>query len=710
MDPSFSKANKCTVAEVEQQIQQLTDKHAKADEFISSKAIYIRVVRSEGPQLSLIDLPGVTHNADQMENIHEVTVKLVEEYIKAEEMVILCVIPAMSDFGNAEVVKLARKYDPEGDRTLGVVTKCDDAAKAEASDIVEKVLMTRPSDVRLEMGFHCVVNRSQKNIEESMSREALWVKEKNIFTNEDRMKRLPKENWGTLRLMEKVAKIQEARVDGCLPKIKEDVRKKIQELHQELRSLPAQPENETDRSRIFNSILSRIRNDLERRIRAEFMSANRADRELTIAPKVASMVQEFRKELLEQNPHWLEEDMIEEVDDAVRTFVTGYTVDNLTGPHVFTNLIKQTFLEEGLLKGSVRELVMDVAAHLRKVVKHVIEVHADINGTICNDLDDKAEECIDQLNVKALDVCEMLADAQQITSTTQGQYMVKLTDFRKLLMQDGDEEEEDLTRALSVAEWHGEKEEKLPAEFKRLVKQAQDEPQRFATLEICASLHVYTRFMIEGFVEMSAKLVKFNMVEQLADKLEEVWREELGGNLEKLFPKDEKVIKKKHDLAKKIEELSGFKDELMSLRPALPPVRRKQTLKERARARGDAKAEEAAARTFIWDFANDIEGKTVKRGKNIRSEKFTLLDVPDLQLSLYPKGDTKASKGFMSLYIDAPTGWQLSYKLTLGDTVKSAEMNMFEESALGWHDFAPGNDSCTKISFELLEATPPQRA
>eukprot|EP00438_Fugacium_kawagutii_P005343 Skav210317 [mRNA] locus=scaffold475:270290:277484:- [translate_table: standard] len=106
-------------------------------------ALYVRVVRSEGPQLSLIDLPGVTHNADQMQNIHEVTVSLVEEYIKPEEMVILCVIPAMSDFGNAEVVKLARKYDPAGIRTLGVVTKCDDAANAEASDVVEKASSLR---------------------------------------------------------------------------------------------------------------------------------------------------------------------------------------------------------------------------------------------------------------------------------------------------------------------------------------------------------------------------------------------------------------------------------------------------------------------------------------------------------------------------------------------------------------------------------------
>ena len=37
-----------------------------------------------------------------------------------------------------EVVKLAREFDPDGVRTLGVVTKCDDAAHAEASDIVEK--------------------------------------------------------------------------------------------------------------------------------------------------------------------------------------------------------------------------------------------------------------------------------------------------------------------------------------------------------------------------------------------------------------------------------------------------------------------------------------------------------------------------------------------------------------------------------------------
>ena len=38
------------------------------------QALYIRVVRREGPQLSLIDLPGVTHNDQEMHDIHEVGV------------------------------------------------------------------------------------------------------------------------------------------------------------------------------------------------------------------------------------------------------------------------------------------------------------------------------------------------------------------------------------------------------------------------------------------------------------------------------------------------------------------------------------------------------------------------------------------------------------------------------------------------------------
>ena len=412
--------------------------------------------------------------------------------------------------------------------------------------------------MRLQLGFHCVVNRSQKNIDEGMSRVDLWNKEKKIFSSE-RLRSLPEDYWGTRRLMEKIAKIQEDRVDACLPKIREAVRQKTVALRNQLRDLPEQTETEADQFRVFNTTLNDIKSDLERRVRAEFMSTEEADRELTIAPRVAGMIQEFRQELLSSNPSWLGEQMITEVEDTVATFVRGYTVDNLTGPQVFVNLIKRVFVEEGLLKDAVGDLVSTVAEHLRTVVQHVVSMHANSSAVLANRLSVKAEDCVDSLMAQARDVCETMAEAQQVTSTTHGEYMVRLTQFRKSwLHQKADSMKKTIAEALMGTKAFDEQE--LPPEFVEVVQKAQYEPDKLAVLEICASLHVYTGFLIEGFVEMAAKMVKFKMVEQLSKKLEQKWREELGGsNLQELFPKDNVILLRRQDLQHKMATLEDFK-------------------------------------------------------------------------------------------------------------------------------------------------------
>ena len=64
----------------------------------------------------------------------------------------------------------------------------------------------------------------------------------------------------------------------------------------------------------------------------------------------------------------------------------GYTVENLIGPQVFINLIRRIFIEEGLLKDSVNELVASVAEHLRHVVQHVVALHAKVHPVLSNRL------------------------------------------------------------------------------------------------------------------------------------------------------------------------------------------------------------------------------------------------------------------------------------------------------------------------------------
>eukprot|EP00929_Paragymnodinium_shiwhaense_P016844 TRINITY_DN12549_c0_g2_i1.p1 TRINITY_DN12549_c0_g2~~TRINITY_DN12549_c0_g2_i1.p1 ORF type:complete len:952 (+),score=257.98 TRINITY_DN12549_c0_g2_i1:349-2856(+) len=575
MDPQFEEVSKCELEEVEAKIKTLTEEHAKGEDFISTSPIYVKVTRQHGPQLSLIDLPGITHNSDQMPDIHEVTVRMVEEQMKHKSTVILCVLPAMSDFGNAEVIKLARRHDPDGLRTLGVITKCDDAARAEASDVVERALMRRDSDTRLKMGFHCVVNKSQKNVEEGMSRQELLAKEKQVFEDSERFRVLPRENWGTERLMEKIAAVQANRVDECMPTIKEAVRSKITELREEVRALPSQLETDADKFRHLNEVIRDISQDLEARVRAEFISSNPDDRDLAIAPRVADMVRDFRQSLLDRNPNWLGEDMIEDVKDAVDNFVHGYTVDNLTGSQVFVNFIKRVFVQDGLLADASQDLVQEIARHLRHVVKHIILDRATHDQSVlANCLTERALDVIEDRLQYSETLCMALAEAQQVTSTAHGRYMVKLSEFRKSW----------LTRKFEVVatmlgsngqsdcqEANEDLELELPREFLQLAEQVSNDPQYLSVLEVCASLHVYTRLLIEGFVDMASKLIKYNMVEALTSKLEAKWREDVdSARLEVLFPVNLALVEHRKDLEQKLQKLQEFRENLATLKLCTP--------------------------------------------------------------------------------------------------------------------------------------------
>jgi dynamin 1-like protein len=77
-------------------------------------------------------LPGVTRNAvgDQPKNIYEITEKMVTHYCGDPRTVILAVVPANQDMAVADSLAIAKRLDPEGARTLGVITKIDIMDKA----------------------------------------------------------------------------------------------------------------------------------------------------------------------------------------------------------------------------------------------------------------------------------------------------------------------------------------------------------------------------------------------------------------------------------------------------------------------------------------------------------------------------------------------------------------------------------------------------
>ena len=77
--------------------------------------------------ITLIDLPGMTKIAvgDQPADIEQQIKDMLMQFITKETCLILAVTPANTDLATSDALNLAKQVDPDGLRTIGVLTKLD---------------------------------------------------------------------------------------------------------------------------------------------------------------------------------------------------------------------------------------------------------------------------------------------------------------------------------------------------------------------------------------------------------------------------------------------------------------------------------------------------------------------------------------------------------------------------------------------------------
>ncbi|KAF2313381.1 hypothetical protein GH714_010675 [Hevea brasiliensis] len=114
-----------------------TDEIAGDGKGISNTPLTLVVKKKGIPDLTMIDLPGITRVPvhGQPEDIYEQIAGIVTEYIRPEESIILNVLSATVDFPTCESIRMSRQVDKTGERTLAVVTKSD----KEPEGLLEKV-------------------------------------------------------------------------------------------------------------------------------------------------------------------------------------------------------------------------------------------------------------------------------------------------------------------------------------------------------------------------------------------------------------------------------------------------------------------------------------------------------------------------------------------------------------------------------------------
>jgi hypothetical protein len=99
----------------------------KMDSMFSKDVLRVEVTGPGQPHLTMVDLPGLYHAPDKDQGSEgiEVVESMVLSYIRNPRSVVLAVVTAKNDIGLQKVMKFTRKVDPNGTRTLGIITKPD---------------------------------------------------------------------------------------------------------------------------------------------------------------------------------------------------------------------------------------------------------------------------------------------------------------------------------------------------------------------------------------------------------------------------------------------------------------------------------------------------------------------------------------------------------------------------------------------------------
>ncbi|XP_014884367.1 dynamin-1-like protein isoform X1 [Poecilia latipinna] len=147
--------------EIRKEIEAETERISGNNKGISDEPIHLKIFSPHVVNLTLVDLPGITKVpvGDQPNDIEIQIRELILKYISNPNSIILAVTAANTDMATSEALKVAREVDPDGRRTLAVVTKLD---LMDAGTDAMDVLMGRVIPVKL--GIIGVVNRSQLDI------------------------------------------------------------------------------------------------------------------------------------------------------------------------------------------------------------------------------------------------------------------------------------------------------------------------------------------------------------------------------------------------------------------------------------------------------------------------------------------------------------------------------------------------------------------
>uniref|UniRef100_A0A8C7EL31 Interferon-induced GTP-binding protein Mx2 n=1 Tax=Neovison vison TaxID=452646 RepID=A0A8C7EL31_NEOVI len=252
-------------SQVEKEILKAQNTLAGNGVSISHELISVDITSPEVPDLTLIDLPGITRVpvGNQPQDIGLQIKALIKKYIQRQETINLVVVPCNVDIATTEALSMAQEVDPRGDRTIGVLTKPDLVDKG-AEPTVMKVAQNLT--YHLQKGYMMVRCRGQEEITNRLSLAEATRKETMFFQKHPHFRALLQEGNATVPcLAERLTNELILHINKSLPLLEEQIRESHQRATEELHQCGDDtPSNEADRMFFLIEKIKMFNQDIEK--------------------------------------------------------------------------------------------------------------------------------------------------------------------------------------------------------------------------------------------------------------------------------------------------------------------------------------------------------------------------------------------------------------------------------------------------------------
>ncbi|XP_063546019.1 dynamin isoform X5 [Cydia strobilella] len=381
--------------EVRGEIEAETDRITGSNKGISPVPINLRVYSPNVLNLTLIDLPGLTKVpiGDQPVDIEAQIKGMIFQFIRRESCLILAVTPANTDLANSDALKLAKEVDPQGLRTIGVITKLDLMDEGtDARDVLENKLLP------LRRGYIGVVNRSQKDIDGRKDIAAALAAERKFFLSHPSYRHLA-DRLGTPYLQRVLNQQLTNHIRDTLPGLRDKLQKQLLTLEKDVDQYKHfRPDDPSIKTKAMLQMIQQLQTDFERTIEGSG-SAQINTNELSGGAKINRLFHErFPFEIVKME--FDEKELRREIAFAIRN-IHGIRVGLFTPDMAFEAIVKKQI---GRLKEPSLKCVDLVVQELSNVVRICTErmsryprLREETERIIMSHVRSRENQCKDQL-------------------------------------------------------------------------------------------------------------------------------------------------------------------------------------------------------------------------------------------------------------------------------------------------------------------------